>query len=809
VSVQTFEMSSAPPAQSAEANLANLLGALRRRWRILAGVVGAALVFAILATAFQKPEYAATALVMVDWRKDDVMPSQAVRESGSVNPEILDSEIELIRSRALLARLAVAADKVGMNGPKTDREFSFKRMLGLQRAKASAAEELEQEIDNLEEKLKVKRRRLSYVIEIKAVDGDPKKAAYLANTLSEIYLDSQFETRVDSAGRASKWLAGRLQSLKEELARKEQAVEDYRSAHGLIASSGAMLTDQQASGLQGELVTARADLAEKAARYRQVRQVIDRGASVDTVAAVVNEAGLAGLRTQEGELSRKLAELSERFRDDYPAVKQTKAELANIRGQIDRESQRIVSSLKNDVEAAGARVGALSSYATGVRNEINTNNRSSVRMRELEREAAATRVVYEGFLQRAGEVSQQETLKTSDVRLVTKASPPRSPSAPLPARNILLGLLLGLAVGVGVAVFLELLDDTLTGDAEEVERVLNHSLISAIPLVNRRQFAGLPPFEANPAGFLAAEPMSAYAEAVQAIRASVELSWFTGRGAGGEWRADPGRAPPTLEAKRDRRSSSASTALVPGDFTFATADRSAPRGKIVAITSALSGDGKTTTAVALARAYALAGRRVVLIEGDLRNQALVEHLKERPALGLVHVLTGSVHWKSALAVDHLTSARFLAARAPALVSEANCFALEDIFASRVMTKLLDDIRQEFDVVILDCPPILVANEARALTRAADCCIVIARWARTPKAAAMSAIKRLVSAGANVIGVALNGVEFNSAGSYYSGLSMYLRPKSLTKADPSPEAETQPVAGQWESLISIIPERNIP
>ena len=99
MSVQTFEMSSAPPAQSAEANLANLLGAIRRRWRVLAGVVGAALVLAILVTAFQKPEYTATSLVMVDWRKDDVMPSQAVRESGGVNPEILDSEIELIRSR--------------------------------------------------------------------------------------------------------------------------------------------------------------------------------------------------------------------------------------------------------------------------------------------------------------------------------------------------------------------------------------------------------------------------------------------------------------------------------------------------------------------------------------------------------------------------------------------------------------------------------------------------------------------------------------------------------------------------------------
>jgi succinoglycan biosynthesis transport protein ExoP len=800
MSVQTFEMTSAPQARSGEADLANLLGALRRRWRILAGAVGAALVLAVLATAVQKPEYTATALVMVDWRKDDMTSSQPVRESGTVNPEILDSEIELIRSRGLLARLVVAADKAGMNGPRTEG-FSLKKLLGLKRAALSPTEELERDVDALEEKIKVKRRRLSYMIEIKAVDADPQKAAWIANTLSELYLDSQFETRVDDAGRASKWLNERLETLKADLAKKEQAVEDYRSANGLIASSGAMLADQQASGLQGELVTARADLAEKTARYRQVHQVMGRGGSVDTVAAVVNDASLSNLRRQEGELSRKLAELEERFREEHPQVKQTKAELANIRAQIDSETRRIVTSVRNDMEAAAARVGALASYASGVRSEITSNNRSSVHLRELEREAAATRAVYEGFLQRAGEVSQQETLKTSDVRLVAKAPTPRQPSAPIPARNILLGLLLGLAAGVGITVFMELLDSTLTGDADDVERTLNYSLITAIPFVKRREVAGLPPFEANPAGFLAAEPMSAYAEAVQALRASVDLSAFAGRSVGGDWRSEAGRAPLALEGKRERKAQrAASTSLIPVD-----ADRGGPRGKVVAITSALSGDGKTTTAVALARAYALAGRRVVLIEGDLRNQAMVEHLKERPPTGLVHVLTGSVQWRSVLATDHLTSACFLPARAPTLVSEANCFALEDIFASRVMTGLLDDIRQEFDVVILDCPPILVANETRALARLADVCVVIARWGKTPKSAAASALKRLAASGANVIGVALNGVEFNSAGYYYSGLSSYLRPRSSAKAGEAEEFG-QPVAAQWDSLVAIIPER---
>jgi uncharacterized protein involved in exopolysaccharide biosynthesis/Mrp family chromosome partitioning ATPase len=794
-------MAGVSSARIGEPSLANLLGALRRRWRIIAVCAGAALMLAVMVTAVQKPVYSGTALVLVDWRQDRVLPSDTASEGHAVSPEILDSEIEMIRSRALLGRLVDAVAVQDRGKPKPPPRVSLADRLGLAGKPLSAPELRERAIDDLEEHIKIKRRRLSYIIEINATDSDPHRAAFLANTLADLYLDSQFESRLEAAGRANSWLAGRLQNLKEELASKEQAVETYRSDNGLITSAGSMLTDQQASGLQGELVAARADLAEKTARYHQVRDVLRNGGAVDTVAAVVNDATVMNLRRQEGELARKLAELEARFRDDYPAVKQARAELASVDAQIDRETQRIVYSIKNDMDASSARVAALASYASGVRNEIKSNNKTSVRLRELEREAAATRAVYEGFLQRANEVSQEETFRTGEVRLVARASAPNKPSSPLPARNAILGLMLGLAAGVGLAALRELLDISLTGSADDVERLLNYTVVGALPRVKARDWAGLETHSANPAGYLAARPMSAYAEGIQQLRASLDQaleSAVGGRRDGGSQALDP---------KPRRKAARALQSLVPIMEETLPVLAGPARARVVAITSAVSGDGKTTTAVALARAYALAGRRVVLVECDLRRQSVVDHLERPPKAGLLHALTGAVDWRAALARDHATSACFLLAKAPAMVADATSFTLEDIFASRPMEALLDEIRSEFEVVILDCPPVLAATETRVLARIADGCILLVRWASTPRAAADSALKRLLGVGANVAGVALNGVEIGLAPYYYYDFSHQLNSRfGWKKRGPAPAPS--PTDATWKSVISIIPERNL-
>lgn len=805
---QPMAASNGAGATSAEVSLGHIVGAFQRRWRVVAAcvVVGAAL--ALVVSMAQKPVYTATALVLVNWHNDDLTTDQPV-ESVGVTSEVMDSQIEIARSRALLLQLADAAEKAGYGAAPQARPL-WPTRLGASRAAPTKAQLREDAVDELEKSLTIKRRRSSYVIEINAEDNDRARAAFLANTLARLFVDSQFDARVEDAKRLDAWMSGRQANLKNELARQERAVEDFRSASGLISSDGQMLTDQEASGLQTELVAARADLAEKAARYRQVQDVIRRGAGAETVAAVVGDARLSALRQQEGDLTNRLAELGQRFGDKYPAVIEARAQLATIRSQIRQETRRIVASLDNDVGAARARVAALAADAAGVKNEIKTNNQASVRLRELERQASATRAVYEGLLNRSNEIADRKSLKTSDVRLIAMAHPPKLATTPVHKRDVLLGVLAGLACGVGLAVVLELMNGSVMGNVEEVEALLNYNMLGAIPLVKRRQFAGLAPFEANPPGYMIAEPMSPYADAMQALRSALEFNWQPAIVKGTAPSGPEYRRPALqlIEGEREARSLRQQGPVLVDDRPFdgTSSGQTGKRdGKVVAVMSALAGDGATTTAMALTRAFALAGRRALIIECDFHRQDLSQHLKKPPATGLVHVLIGAATWRAALVEDHATSAQILVAKAPRPDTDGSHAPVEDIFGSRLMFGLLDDLRKNFDVVILDCPPVLARPETRVLGAIADTCLFITRWGQSPKSAAQVAIKRLLGAGAIIAGFAINGAQIDWATSYYD-LPRRLGSRNPANPDATPDDAEAAAEANWKRVMAAIPER---
>lgn len=804
---QPMAASGGAGAPSADVSIGNIIAAFQRRWVVIAACTVVAAALALGFSMLQKPVYTATALVLVNWNNDDLTTDQPVESVGVTN-EVMDSQIEIARSRALLVQLAEAAEKAGYATAPPPRA-SWPTRLGAPRATPSKEQVREETVDELEKNLKIKRRRSSYVIEINAADNDRAKAAFLANTLARLFVDSQFDARAEDANRLDTWMSGRQANLKTELARQERAVEDFRNASGLLTSDGQMLTDQQASGLQTELVAARADLAEKAARYRQVQEVIRRGAGADTVAAVVGDARLSALRQQEGDLTNRLAELDERFGDKYPAVIEARAQLATIRSQIRQETRRIVASLGNEVGTARARVGALSSDAAGLKNEIKSNNQAGVRLRELERQAAATRAVYESLLNRSNEIADRKSLKTSDVRLIAEAHPPKFATTPVHKRTLLLGLLVGLAGGVGVAVLLELLNGSVMGNIEDVEALLNYNMLAAIPLVRKRQFAGLAPFEANPPGYLVAEPMSPYADAMQTLRSALEFNWQPAIVKGSASSGPEPRWPSLqlIEGEREGRSTRPQGPILVDDRLLeGPSSQSGKReGKVVAVMSAVAGDGATTTAMALTRAFALAGRRALIVECDFHRQDLGQHLKKQPTAGLVHVLIGASTWRAALIEDHATSAQVLVAKAPRPDTDGSHAPVEDIFGSRLMFGLLDDLRKNFDVVILDCPPVMARPETRVLGAIADTCLFVTRWGQSPKSAAQVAIKRLLGAGAIIAGFAVNGAQFDWAKSYYD-LPRRSGYKDPANPEASPDQAGAVAEANWKRVMAAIPER---
>jgi capsular exopolysaccharide synthesis family protein len=673
---------------------------LRRRLLIMA-IVGAAVAAAAFTFLMMRtPVYEATALVMINPRQERVLNQQDVVGALPRDTASIDSEIELLRSPALLDDLAAA---LGLTNPGAEAGAS-----GL--------------AGDLGGALSVRRRGLTYVIEITATSTDPERAQLIANTYADVYIASQVNARIDTAQRANSWLSRRLAELREDVQRKESAAEAYRVQAGLLPAQGSTLPEQQITNVQTQVLQAQADLAEREARHRQLQQLRQTNASLETIGNALNSDTIRNLRDRESEIARRQSELENRYLETHPAVQSVRAERQDIEAQIQREIQRISVNLGNEVAVARARLQTLQQSLNSATGELNNNSSASVRLRELEREAAASREVYESYLQRYQEIADQDQLNTSDARLMAYAEAPTSPASPKLRVSLALAIAIGLMLGLGAGVIAEILDQSVKS-ADELESKVGFPAIASIPTINKRMMRQMPPAERNPAGYLIGRPMSAFTEALRVLRTVIVYSKL--------------------------------------DFSV----------KVVAVTSALPDEGKTTVSMCLARVAAMSGQRVVVVDCDLRKQSINDIVEIDTEIGILQVLSGEAPWRSAIVQDPVSDAHIM----PVATSG---FTPRDVFGTDAMARLVQDLRAAYDLVILDCAPILAVAETRVLVKHADTTVMVARAGRSAIGAVRSAGHQVEAAGGKVLGVALNCVEaqwqsyadslyFYQSKSYYS------------------------------------------
>jgi len=695
---------SSPGMPSQPQGLAELLGItaamqmLRRRLVIMALVGATAAVAGFSFLMLQTPIYGATALVMINPRQERVLGTEDVVGQLPRESSAIDSEIELLRSPALMNELADA--------------------LGLTRAGENNAGV----IRGLAGSLNVRRRGLTYVIEISARSTDPARAQLIANTYADVYIASQVNARVDTAQRANSWLARRLAELRDDVQAKESAAETFRVQSGLMAAQGSSLVEQQITNVQSQVLQAQADLAEREARLRQLQELRTSGASIETIGNVINSETIRSLRAREAEIAQRQSELELRYLETHPAVQSVRAERADVQRQIQAEIQRISASLAGEVSVARARLQTLQASLRATTGDLSSNSSESVRLRELEREAAASRGVYESYLQRYQEIADQDQLNISDARLMAYAALPLSPTSPQLRISLALAIALGLFLGFAAGVIAELFDQSVK-NADDLEAKVGYPAIASIPAISKRMMRQMPPAERHPSGYLVGRPMSAFTEALRVLR----------------------------------------TVIVYAKLDLST--------KVVAITSALPDEGKTTISMCLARVAAMSGQRVVVVDCDLRKHSINDVVDIQSDVGILQVLAGETPWRSAIVRDPNSDAHVL----PVAVSG---FTPRDVFGSDAMARLVEELRGHYDLVILDCAPILAVAETRILVKHADTVVVVARAGRSAIGAVRTAIWQTEQAGGKVLGVALNCVEpqwrsyadslyFYQSKSYYS------------------------------------------
>jgi capsular exopolysaccharide synthesis family protein len=706
------------PGQDNLVDIRSLLSALRKRFwlALMAFLITFA---AVTAWTLQKtPVYTAQTRLLLNTQDQNTFDFGSALSGLAPNTASIDTELEVIRSEAMLSKVV---DKMNLtNYPEFNytlqepsgfakfRENARDWVKGFfaggdaQASELSVPNDAEQKaaIRNyatwrLKEAISVDRLGPAYIIDISAYSQNPELAARIADTVADQYIVEQLEAKLESTRRANEWLSTRLGALKDEVNEKESAVEAYRAESGLLSAQGSTLTEQQIADLTAQRSVRQAELQEAEARLSNVRSRLASGAGADSIAEVLGSPVIGQLRAQQADIQRRRADLLTKYGPRHPDVMRVNNELADTRRQIDAEVDKVVSNLESEVAIARQSVQSFDRSLAQARGQLAANNRATVRLRELEREAEASRTLYEDFLERFKETNESNDLAQPDARILTSASVPNSPSAPKTTVNLILGVFFGGAVAGALVLLSELRENHfLTGD--EIERAFGVPSIGSIPLLTGRG-------RKNPGDYAIENPLSAFSESIRNLRASI---------------------------------------------VFADLDNPA---KTVAICSSLPNEGKTMTTFALGRLSALSGSRTLIIDGDFRRRQLTEATDIEPDVGLIEHLFGEVALEDAMQVDDATGMHILP-----LTSTRN--TPRDVFGSRSFDALLQRLEGMYDLIVVDTGPLLLMAESRVIVSKVDQVIVVAKWRATTRVALGQTLAILQQFNASLAGVVLNFVD---------------------------------------------------
>jgi len=699
-------------------DLQEVLNFCWREWKFIAVVFTAVLVVGTVYTWRQIPLYTATSQVLLDPRKEKAAGAEAILSDDRLDYAMIDSQMAIIRSTVFLRRVVekerlVSDPEFGSGPAHGGPTVADQPETGRAKDDEPIPPDVAMSIEALKGAVSVRggsqtQFAISYLLSISVTSRDPARAARLANAVADAFVVDKLDARFEAAKRASAWLSDRLVELKNQLRESEEAVAHFRDEHGLIQSgSNITLNQQQLSELNAKLVAARAEAAEKKARVDLLASIQAKGGNIQNLPDIEKLGAMASLHEQEAKISQQEAELLTRYGNTHPLVVNIRAQHHDIARAIAAESQRVATSIKNDYELAKARATALERSLQEVSGQTSIDDATTVRLRELERTAAVNKSLFEDFLQRAKITEEQSKFEAREARVITPALTPGGPSYPPNSRYMMITVLLGLMLGVGGALAKEMLDAGFT-TAKQVEDLLKLPVLTSIGRMqkrDRRVDGKVVPLPLYPS----LKPSSRYGEAVRSLRTGIRM-------------ADVDNPP-----------------------------------KIIQITSAVPGEGKTTIAISFAASAAAAGVKVILIDADLRRASASHVLGLDKDKGLVDLLVGQPDAKSLMQLHK--EARFWTLPAGSKTQNP-----PDLLGSERMKSLMEGLRKTFDLIVIDTPPAEPVIDPVVVSQLSDKVVFVIRWGSTTREMVRRSVQRM-SGHRKVAGVAFNLVNDRQARRY--------------------------------------------
>ncbi len=732
-------------------DLKELLRIARRRGALVA-VLGflAALLGAVYALQLT-PLYTAKATLLIDTQQKNIIDAEAVVAGIGRDNSALDSELELIQSYDVAKRVVTKLKlderlKIDSSEPSLVRQLID---LALSREAVPEPDLSDNSMDKViravAKDVSVKRKGWTYVVDIQYTSENPALAAQIANGFADEYLVDQLEASYEVTRRANEWLEERLGDLKTKVRTSERAVELYKAQNNIVDSEGTTLSQQQVSKLNEQLILVRAETAQSQAKYDQIQAVRKRGGDITAFADALSSSALAALKGKASEVRRELANLGAKYGNRHPSVVSARAQLADVNRSIGAEARRILASAENELRVARSREQSIENSLAEVKGTASDVNQAEITLRELERESAANKALFESFLSRFKQTSEQEKLNTNNSRVIERAAAPTVPSAPNKQSIVMLAAMLGLGLGAGIAFLLEHLDSGYR-TSSQVEKQLGVPVLASVPKADGELISGLGSVarRLNPLSLLSrlfskgteSERRMGGGDRVSMSRLVVKkpLSGFT-------------------EAIRSLRMG----------IRFADVDR--PQ-KVILVTSALPGEGKSTIASNLAQLAAASGERTLLVDLDLRHPVLTLLYAPQAKIGCVELLLGEADLSQAIIQDATSGLHILPSPARRELTHT-----AELLGSKRLRELLAHLSEFYDLIIVDTSPLLPVTDGRALMDAVDSVALVVKWEKTPRDAVEAALKESPGSMDKLIGIILNDVVASKArhyGYYASG-----------------------------------------
>jgi exopolysaccharide transport family protein len=734
-----------PPPTDENIDWFGLVRTLWRRKFFLIGFVGICLALTSAYVSTLEPGYEAEAQVMLNDRPTQVTDIQEVIEAQPFNENTMQGQVVLIQSRFMAERLAdrlqlqmlpefnpaLGPDDGGVAALFNPANFIPDVLLNrLPRAWADTLIVTKDDpgltddrqaallrtviIKNVQDRISAVPANDSTVVSLNFVSSDPELAKLGANMLAELYLSEQLESKQSETRFGREFLEEEVARLRASVAAAEQAIQNYRQQTGLAANTGDQPTVdvQQLTGLTTQLVLSRGERAAAEARAKQVEQLLNSNSNLEAAAQLLESPTLTALRTREVELAQEIADLANEYGERHPLMVNLRSEQAQLDVRTKNEIRNIAQRLRDEVNVLRSREASLEANIDVIKQQLSQSSNAEIELQALERDAEADRELLLTYNNRLREVASQEKAQRPDARIIAPAILPIEPS--YPRRPLIFGVAIFASLLMGsLAVFgLEMMDNTFRS-SEQVDQVLGLPTLGMVPAIR-----GMEKRYGAPEDYVLDHPNSPFGEALRSLRTAMLLSGVE-------------RAPRT-----------------------------------VLFTSSVPSEGKSSTAMCIARVHARSGRRTMIIDCDVRRARLHELARIENHYGLMDVLAHDRDLDEVTHIDDRSGAAFVTAGGVVPDPAA-------LLASDRMRQLLQRASEDYDLVILDSPPVLSVSDARVLAQIADKTVFLVHWGSTRRSDVMMAVKQLVDAGADMAGLVLSRVNVKKHAGYgYSDSGLY-------------------------------------